>query len=449
MASWLWTVAAAVVCCLACTAAGIKVNVMLPLDYVDFNGIKDASQLLKDLQKLKSGGVDGVMADVWWGLVELSPKQYNFSQYLQLVSLVEQAGLKWQIVTSFHRCGGNVGDNCNIPLPSWVRSIGSSNPDIWFRDQQHGTDEEYLSLGVDFQSLFGGRTAIQIYKDFMTAFKKSFSAYIKSGTLEEVQVGSGPCGELRYPSYQLSDNKWSYCGIGEFQCYDKYMLAFLKEAANEAGHPEWGTAGPSNAGSYNSQPSQTGFFSSGTDNYASDYGKFFLGWYSEMLLNHSAALLSAARTVFGYDLSVAAKVAGIHWWYADASHAAECAAGYFNTDSSNAYLKIAQTFANYKADYDFTCLEMLDSSDCGSRPQELVQQNIKATQKVGIKFDGENGLDICNPTCYQSGFDEIYKESTQYGNINAFTYLRMTRNLLDNSANWNMFTSFVKRMHSA
>ena len=38
----------------------------------------------------------------------------------QLLELCKEVGLKAQLVTSFHQCGGNVGDTCNIPLPSFV-----------------------------------------------------------------------------------------------------------------------------------------------------------------------------------------------------------------------------------------------------------------------------------------------------------------------------------------
>lgn len=38
---------------------------------------------------------------------------------------------------------------------------------------------------------------------------------------QEIQVGMGPCGELRYPSYPESNGTWKFPGIGEFQCYDK------------------------------------------------------------------------------------------------------------------------------------------------------------------------------------------------------------------------------------
>ncbi len=31
-----------------------------------------------------------------------------------------QVGMEIEFVMSFHKCGGNVGDNVNIPLPKWV-----------------------------------------------------------------------------------------------------------------------------------------------------------------------------------------------------------------------------------------------------------------------------------------------------------------------------------------
>lgn len=46
--------------------------------------------------------------------------------------------------------------------------------------------------------------------------------------LQEIQVGMGPCGELRYPSYPESNGTWRFPGIGEFQCYDKVTVVSLK-----------------------------------------------------------------------------------------------------------------------------------------------------------------------------------------------------------------------------
>lgn len=265
-------------------------------------------------------------------------------------------------------------------------------------------------------------------------------------TITIVEVGVGPCGELRYPSYQL--DKWSFCGVGEFQSYDSFALSAVKSAASSAGHPEWGTAGgPSNAGSYNSYPSQTGFFSdSGTDNYKSSYGKFYLNWYSSTLLSHGEKVLSAARNVYGSQVSVSLKVAGIHWWYFDNSHAAELTAGYYNIPgTSDFYSSIATSCSKYNATFDFTCLEMKDSeqpSECKCGPYELVQQTKQAALNKGAKYSGENALQRYDQTAY----DTIKSQTTSFGkDISEFTYLRLTDSLMTGT-NWNTFTKFVNDM---
>ena len=55
-----------------------------------------------------------------WGAVERSPRRYDWSGYRQLFELVRGAGLRLQVVLSFHACGGNVGDSAQVPLPRWV-----------------------------------------------------------------------------------------------------------------------------------------------------------------------------------------------------------------------------------------------------------------------------------------------------------------------------------------
>ena len=60
-----------------------------------------------------------------WGAVERRPRRYDWSGYRQLFALVRALGLKLQVVMSFHACGGNVGDNAQIPLPQWVLQVGA------------------------------------------------------------------------------------------------------------------------------------------------------------------------------------------------------------------------------------------------------------------------------------------------------------------------------------
>lgn len=86
--------------------------------------VKREKALRAGLHTLKQAGVEGVMVDVWWGVVEAAgPLQYDFAAYRQLFEQVVAKGLKVQAVTSFHAAGGNVGDTCNISLPRWVLEV--------------------------------------------------------------------------------------------------------------------------------------------------------------------------------------------------------------------------------------------------------------------------------------------------------------------------------------
>jgi beta-amylase len=127
------------------------------------NTFEKADETRAQLRKLTEAGVDGVMTDVWWGLVEAKgPKEYDWTAYKQLFKVVQESGLKLQAIMSLHQCGGNVGDTVNIPIPQWVRNVGKANPDIFYTNRAGNRNIEYLTIGVDDQPIFGGRTAIQV-----------------------------------------------------------------------------------------------------------------------------------------------------------------------------------------------------------------------------------------------------------------------------------------------
>ena len=127
------------------------------------NVIEDRAGLEKQLRKLHAAGVDGVMVDVWWGIVESQgPRQYDWSAYKTLFQLVQKCELKLQVIMSFHQCGGNVGDSVFISLPKWVLEVGEANPDIFYTNCKGIRNKECLSLGVDNQPVFHGRSPIQV-----------------------------------------------------------------------------------------------------------------------------------------------------------------------------------------------------------------------------------------------------------------------------------------------
>lgn len=127
------------------------------------NVLEDKDKLVKELKELRAAGIDGVMIDVWWGIIESKgPKQYDWTAYRSLFQAVQECELKLQAIMSFHQCGGNVGDVVTIPLPQWVLDIGESDPDIFYTNLKGNRNPEYLTLGVDNRRLFSGRTAVEV-----------------------------------------------------------------------------------------------------------------------------------------------------------------------------------------------------------------------------------------------------------------------------------------------
>merc|ERR1712190_1104 len=186
---------------------------------------------------------------------------------------------------------------------------------------------------------------------------------------------------------------------------------------------------------------QTSFFQNG---YQSEYGKFFLDWYFESLKTHGKNVLSSARKSLGNKIGIAGKVAGIHWWYKSTHHAAELTAGYYNANNRDAYAEIAEVFkSSANAMVDFTCMEMEDNqqpAECGSGPEELVQQVFRAGASKGVITNGENALPRYD--------DEAYRKIESYkASLHSFTYLRLNPNLL-NVDNFNKFKGFVGQMHT-
>ncbi|XP_052149388.1 beta-amylase 2, chloroplastic [Oryza glaberrima] len=429
---------------------GVPVYVMMPLDTVrkDGNGLNRRKAVEASLKALKSAGAEGIMVDVWWGIAECEgPGRYNFTGYMELMEMAKKNGLKVQAVMSFHQCGGNVGDSVTIPLPKWVLEEMDKDQDLAYTDRSGRRNYEYLSLGADAMPVLKGRTPVQCYGDFMRAFRDHFAAFM-GNTIVEIQVGMGPAGELRYPSYPESNGTWRFPGIGEFQCYDRYMLSSLKAAAEAVGKPEWGNAGPGDSGGYNDWPEESPFFRR-EGGWNTPYGEFFMSWYSQMLLEHGERILSAASGVYtgtpGVKISV--KVAGIHWHYGTRSHAAELTAGYYNTRHHDGYQPIARMLARHGAVLNFTCVEMRNHEqpqDAQCRPEELVQQVAAAARESGVGLAGENAL----PRYDETAHDQIVTtaaEKAEEERMVAFTYLRMGPDLFQPD-NWRRFAAFVKRM---
>ncbi|KAK6134865.1 hypothetical protein DH2020_031406 [Rehmannia glutinosa] len=432
----------------------VPLFVMLQLGVITReNEFLEEDKLEKQLKELRKAGVDGVMVDVWWGIIEgKGPKQYDWSSYRKLFQLVQKCGLRIQAIMSFHQCGGNIGDAVYIPIPEWVLSVGEKNPDIFYTNRSGNRNQEYVSLGVDNLPLFQGRTAIEMYSDYMKSFRENMSDFLEDETIIDIEVGLGPAGELRYPSYPETQG-WKFPGIGEFQCYDKYLKQDFKTAAAKAGHPEWEL--PDDAGTYNDTPVKTGFFAT-NGTYLTEKGKFFLKWYSNKLIEHGDQILDEANKIFqGYRVRLAAKVSGIHWWYTDDSHACELTSGYYNLKGRDGYRPIARMISRHYGTLNFTCMEMRNSeqsAEAKCAPEQLVQQVLSAGWTENIDVAGENALPRYDRKAYNqillnvrpNGVNENGQPKHKMAGV---TYLRLTDELLERK-NFRIFKSFVKKMHA-
>lgn len=412
----------------------VNVFVMLPLETLSNEGrVQDRQALSALFDKMEEAGIDGYMTDVWWGITEKQPGTYSFEGYRELFDMARSRSWKVQVVASFHECGSNVGDVCNIPLPQFVLEADG----VWYTDSDGVEDKEYISLFADDVEI-SGRTSIDMYRDWMDAFYHEFESDM--GTLiTEVMVGMGPSGQLRYPSYQLG--RWGYCGIGQFQAFDAHARAALAQAAADAQHPlSWGLPpGLNSTANYSSLPDDTEFFSGG---YQTDYGKFFLDWYSGSLKMHGRRVLAQANAVFRGTARITVKLAGIHWWYDSEAHAAEATAGYYNTNGRNAYLEIAKVLAEEGAELDLTCMEMRRAEQqrgCHSDPEGLVRQAVLAAREVRVGFSGENALMRFDKSAYEQIL--MYRPF-----LVSFTFFRLSPSLVQ-PENLELFAGFVASLH--
>lgn len=224
------------------------------------------------------------------------------------------------------------------------------------------------------------------------------------------------------------------------------MKASLEAAADANGTKAWGNNGPHDSGQYNQFPEDTGFFKRG-GTWDTDYGHFFMEWYSGKLIEHGDKLLGAADSIFrGSGAILSGKIAGIHWHYKTRSHAAELTAGYYNTRNSDGYLPIARMLAKYDVVFNFTCMEMRDSEQpqhANCSPEGLVKQVKRAVKAAGIELAGENALERYDGGAY--GQVLATSRSDSGNGLCAFTFLRLNKRLFE-AENWRQLVNFVRSM---
>ncbi|GAX73096.1 hypothetical protein CEUSTIGMA_g549.t1 [Chlamydomonas eustigma] len=396
------------------------------------------------LRALKVLGITGIAVDIHWGLVEgAEPGIYNWTGYRALVRLISDFGFKIKVSLCFHSTD-------NIPLPEWIVREGRVNPDIFYTDKAGGRNTECLTLGVNDVPVLRGRMGVEVYTSFMLAFKDEFKGWFGS-TISECLIGLGPNSELRYPSHP-SDKRWNFPGIGEFQCYDRFMLATLKACADQVNQPSWGLGGPHDAGSYCIWPHQTGFFHQ-HGSWNTPYGHFFMQWYSEMLARHANDIVNSASSVFeDCNVQLSVRIPGHHWWYNTASHAPEMTAGYYNTVQRDGYLPIFKALSQHGVSLRLNLAELRNTEQPQQAfcdPEKLLVQQRTVAAALRMPVDIENKLLRFDDQALQRLesvlFDNTVNQSVELPQPTSMIFNCMTDAMFE-PANWRSFKSFVIRV---
>lgn len=424
----------------AATATGnpdFTANVMAPLEVSDWN------QFSSQLSAVKSYGVDAVTVDVWWGKVEgAGDNQFNWSYYDQVFSTITSRGLDIVPIFSFHQCGGNVGDTCSIPLPSWLWGKYAGTVYNGITLGTNGLKHRSEQGNVSNETVQGWATPVVAneYQAFTQAFVARYGTTY-ANRMQEINVSLGPAGELRYPSYNSHDSGTGYPTRGGLQAYSPLAVkSFQQWAVAKYGtiagvNAAWGST--LTAQTQIQPPSNAGFFFSSSGDYRStQYGKDFIDWYNKSLVDHGERMLDTVLAALGTSFpgaEIGYKIPGVHWSMTGPTpRAAEVAAGLVQTSVDMNAAGTGRGYANIVglakrvADsgrgviLHFTCLEFSDENFAPqySQAKTLVGWIGAEAGRQGVKVKGENAL--AGGITSNNGWDNVNQA------FDSFPYLGMT-----------------------
>ena len=421
-------------------------NVMAPLH------VKDWGQFEYELEMAEDIGVDAVTVDVWWGDVEKQgDNQFDWSYYDRIFSKIKAADLKIIPIMSFHQCGGNVGDDYNSYLPSWVwdKYYGREykgrildRDDLKYQSELGNISSEYLALWVD-------DLVKDEYIDFMNSFEDQYSEY--ANDFIELNISAGSSGELRYPSYNAHDARNPYSGFpnkGYLQCYsnlaqDDFRDSMLEKYNNLAGvNRAWGTSLRDKSQITPPMDGESFFYDSSKPYLNSQYGRDFIEWYNKELVDHGRNMITYGQQAFDNEFSnikIGIKIPGVHWQIKNTEYprTAEICTGLVNTDFSEengyGYRPIIQMVKEFggRVILHFTCLEMNDGSGHHtSGAKTLVGWVGDTAHRHMVEVKGENALPFGNDD--QQFWNNI-NDAINNHHYNGITILRMNDAVYGNS----------------
>ena len=419
----------------------VPVRVMLPLDTFVFDKergspvLKDRDWLDRVLGALRQAKVDGVSVDVWWGMFAIDGMRYDFSPVVDLAELCLKHRMHLTCIMSFHVCGNSVGDSVHVPMPSFVvdavRELGKGSG--FYCADCHGNEAtDAFSPAADELPLKIGdepvpTTLLSLSTTFMELFAFSMreNKYLfgPNGVVDEIAIGMGPCGELRYPSYDETLG-WKWPEVGSLMCFDPHMKELAAQRGVVLPDVEAATF-PGHLSEDKNAPVPLAPVFSDKDVFDSDETQKFLKFYDDILAEHADRMLRAAqmrafRKEHRVRLSV--KFSGIHWMHKLRTRPAEVCAGYWEYD------KLLQVVAKNGAGATFTCYDMdtavlaEERPSALSDPDALVSEFAEAARRAGVAFlEAENSLEYWDAV----HFNKMRQNIVDSG-AGSFTFLRVT-----------------------
>ncbi|GJS34193.1 beta-amylase 7 [Tanacetum coccineum] len=311
-------------------------------------------------------------------------------------------------------------------------------------------------LRIDKEHVLRGRTASEVYFDYMRSLRVEFDEFFVDGVILMIEIGLGPCGELRYPSNPVKHG-WRYPGVGEFQAFAQVTIRGTENlhtsrllcSAIETEPPmckrllDCQAALPLSDFAINSGDSQivhmyVANFVAIPPNSCSPSNPVKHGWrypgvgefqvsldmtFSnnsdvqclKMRLKHRNTrsgpedqkmedLIIPGRikhVSFVIEAIMIAIMAGFHWWYKTAGHAAELTACFYNPSNRDGYAAIMQMLKKHGVALNFKSAQMcisdphMDSSEAFGDPDGLAWQvtaNLESCErKLAAPIGGKMG----------------------------------------------------------
>lgn len=414
----------------------LPINAMGPLSVGDpFDPTSDESRKARRIFRehckiVADQGSDNVSLDMFWGAIEPKRGVYNFDFIDFALDIVFDHNLGGILIDSAHKCGGNVGDNFNMPIPehAWAETLANAIlSDFVPRTVR---DIRYVSeLGnenLDAVACFATDFVMPLHRRRWQAILEHFAD--RADLIRELNVSLGPTGELRYPSYNHHDgDKAKYPTRGRLQFYSSMAIesfrAYVLTKYNgiEGVNKAWGTNLTVDEILPPSDPHE---FFARRDHHNTQYGRDLFEWSNSSLLDSGRKILGGFFDVFAADDSpfkgtdIGAKIPGIHWMTGrkDGNHfemgrrLPELSAGLIRSgddgwhDDSRGHgyshtLGMFKEFANRPDSrfvLHFTCLEMPDGEDKEHRANSVANSLVwwvgNEAKRQGIPVKGENAV---------------------------------------------------------